>query len=282
MVNQSTISGYIAKAQRAQASYMLSAVRYERSGEDAIQWYRKSRYLSAGIRVLSNSNNGLQNFEIEQIIQEMIEQGAINDFSSSVIVFPPQPTLVSPNINSLKFIDLKDYSGGALSSFPTYLLRVNSAGTALEFVTSNTVQTSTFTTGITIGNSVYYEALTSPITPAQIKTGNSVPIDTGIPLPAVGKAIEVISSSIIFQPGVTFTSTYLSLITDTATDPQVVFGCDLTIASAQFTRGEIQALNHSIVSNKRLMIQADADSAVGTGVCYISIFYRVITIPTFS
>ena len=139
MLTPADINSYIAKSQRALASYMLSAARFEAASEDAIEWYRKARYLSAGIRVLSWTNNALTNAEQEAIIQNMITCGEINDFSSSVIVFPAQPTLITNPYGGATLAGLLDGPLVPLSTVPSYYVRVNSAGTAWEYVAVSSI-----------------------------------------------------------------------------------------------------------------------------------------------
>ena len=118
---------------------------------------------------------------------------------------------------------------------------------------------------------------------AQIKTSYSVPVDSGIPNPGAGKAIEFVSGSLLVSPGGTAfdTMTQLNIITDTANSTQATSGTIMQSTAAASTRFFIQQNNtnnqNQIVANKKLMIQADADSAGGNGSAKVRISYRIIT-----
>lgn len=131
-VSNSVILGYIAQAQRAQASYMLTASRLEIVGEDPINYYLKSRYISAAIRVLQNANNGLTNLEKERIIHCMIECGEIATFGNTPIVFPTSTTTPVPFYN-IKLTDLTDGPLGSLVGNECKVPTVNHDGLAWSF-----------------------------------------------------------------------------------------------------------------------------------------------------
>ncbi len=82
----SQIISYISKAQRAQEAGMLAIVDGKRTGRKGDSLYFPMRFLSAGVDVLT-SNHGLTNLQVEIIIQEMIEQGNLNDFSGDPIPY---------------------------------------------------------------------------------------------------------------------------------------------------------------------------------------------------
>lgn len=107
------VNSYVAKAIRAVLSYIVTAVRLEKNGEDALPYYLKSRYLSAAIRNLRWTNNGFTNDEIEKIIHCMIECGDINDFSGDPITFPPVVILPQACCPT-KLTDLTDGPMGTL------------------------------------------------------------------------------------------------------------------------------------------------------------------------
>lgn len=130
------ISASIAQAQNALADYVLKGVRLESIGDDPIYYYNKSRYLSAGVRVLLNANNGLLNSEKEKIVHCMIESGGIGNYSTSTIVLP-STTTTPLLLNTVAITDLTDGPGGTLLGQELKILRVNSAGTAWEFVTES-------------------------------------------------------------------------------------------------------------------------------------------------
>ncbi len=130
----SQVDEYIASAQRALADYMLQAVGLDEDGDNASCLYRKGRYLSAGIRVLSNTNNGLDADGIEAIVQCMIANG-INDYSNTIIPFTPV-TIIFPPVLSAKLSTLSDGPGGGTGTLVGNELRVpavNVLGTAWEY-----------------------------------------------------------------------------------------------------------------------------------------------------
>lgn len=129
--NTSDINGYIAKAQRALADYVLKGVKLESYGEDCDKWYLKSRYLSAATRVL-NSNHGLTDDQIESVIHCMIECGEINTYSSSVFSFPTI-TIVDPICCPQKITDLIDGPGGSLSGKKCRVVTVKCDETGWDF-----------------------------------------------------------------------------------------------------------------------------------------------------
>jgi len=123
---------------------------------------------------------------------------------------------------------------------------------------------------------VYHAELS--LSAAQIKTLNSVPVQI-IAAPGVGKAIEVISGSVKYTfVSAAFTSTNLFLQTDTAASNQGVSGTDFTVGVSQFARVLQNVSVNTMVENKALKAQADADSAVGDGTAKIYITYRIITL----
>jgi hypothetical protein len=133
---------------------------------------------------------------------------------------------------------------------------------------------------ITVAHQIIYE-VTVPLTALQIQTGNTVPIDTGIPLPGLGKAIEVVSASIIFTANTTpFLSATIYLITDTAADSQTYSVGILGGGVNTFTRFGINtSILTTMVANKRLLVQTDADSiGTGDGVATVYVAYRIITV----
>ncbi len=128
------ITSYIAKAQRSLEVSMLSIVEGKRSGKKGDSLYYPNRFLSAGIDVL-NSNHGLNNLQIEIIVQEMIEQGNLNDFSGDPIPYLTN-YIVNPSSLNIKITDLVDgpNTGGPLTSWANYFLRVKPDGSAFYFV----------------------------------------------------------------------------------------------------------------------------------------------------
>lgn len=115
-------------------------------------------------------------------------------------------------------------------------------------------------------------------TSAQIKTLNSIPIDTGISISS-GQAIEVISAVLNWNAGTTpfFSFGYLSLIIDTATNGWYPAIVDYSINKfVQFVYD--QSVGYDLIENKSLMITADANSSNGSGSCDIYINYKIITL----
>lgn len=130
-ISNAQIQSYIAKAQRAQEVGMLSIVQGKRSGQKGNSLYYPMRFLSAGVDVLT-SNHGLSNQQVEIIVQEMIEQGHLNDFSGDPI--PYQTIYVTvPSAMGIRITDLIDGPGGSLSSYVGRYLKVTSP-TAWSFV----------------------------------------------------------------------------------------------------------------------------------------------------
>ncbi len=128
------IISYISKAQRAQEAGMLEIVAGKRTGRKGDSLYFPMRFLSAGVDVLT-SNHGLTNLQIEIIIQEMIEQGNLNDFSGDPIPYLTN-NIILPSSLGIKITDLTDgpHTGGPLTSWPNYYLQVKSDGSAWQFV----------------------------------------------------------------------------------------------------------------------------------------------------
>ena len=108
-VSVAYIDETIAQAQRAQADYILKAVRKERQGEVPTYLYLKSRYLSAGIRVITNTNHGLTNAEIEDEGQKIIVYGSLTG---------AQELIITPNdINKYIVDDGYEATGTVTGSF---------------------------------------------------------------------------------------------------------------------------------------------------------------------
>lgn len=118
------------------------------------------------------------------------------------------------------------------------------------------------------------------LTAAQIKTGNSVPIDA-IAAPGAGYAIDIISAYQKYNYGtVAFTSTYAALKTETATSDYFYSEAGTFDGAVDsFTRmtAGLGPLN-MLVENKKVRIVLDSDSAVGDGDAEFYILYRIITL----
>lgn len=120
------------------------------------------------------------------------------------------------------------------------------------------------------------------LTSAEILTINSVPIDTGIPLPTASQAIQVVSAAMRLNYGtVTFdgASGNLQLYADTSTVSQasnssiVTAGADLFVQCSINTSGTTQ-----LIANKKLMIKGNTDSTVGDSTIDVYVAYRVINL----
>lgn len=85
-ITTSAITNYIILANAALEVNMLAIVNSTRMGKKNNAAYFPNRWLSGGIDVLS-SNHGLTNLQVEVIIQQMIEQGNLNDLSGNPIPY---------------------------------------------------------------------------------------------------------------------------------------------------------------------------------------------------
>ncbi|MCC7514536.1 MAG: hypothetical protein IT212_07570 [Bacteroidia bacterium] len=172
-VTSSDINSYIAKAQRAIAERMIKAARIERTGGDAIDIYLQCRYLSAAVRVLSNSNNGLTNEEKEKIIHNMIDCGDIADYLGTAFTLPAI-TVYNPSCCPTNITDLADGPGGSLVGNELKQLRINSAGTAWEWFTPSFNVSNVFVSiSITYASySFYFEILYADL--VTLKAGNGL------------------------------------------------------------------------------------------------------------
>jgi len=122
------------------------------------------------------------------------------------------------------------------------------------------------------------------LTAAQIRTLSSIRVDTGIPLPGVGKAIQIISVAAKYTyVSQAFTSQLLYLIADTSANV-CASGLDLKSTSSQFGQmlilsgGGMGTANSSIIENKKIFLAGSEDSATGDGTAKFYILYRTITI----
>ena len=130
------ITTYIARAQRAYADYILQAVRLENTGDEPVELYYKSRYLSAATRVLNYDDHDLTIDEIEGIIHCMIECGKINDYSGVAITFPAIVEVVDVLTSDAALSTLTDGPGGGTGTLVGAEYRVpavNSVGSAWEY-----------------------------------------------------------------------------------------------------------------------------------------------------
>lgn len=126
------INAIIAKAQRALEQLMLNIVRQEYNGQDANNQYAIAQYLSGGIDVLSCTNNGLANEDIEAIMHCMIKVGNLNDFGSSPLIFPLSTIITSPCCPT-KITDLTDGPMGSLIGQELKVVRVKADGSGWEW-----------------------------------------------------------------------------------------------------------------------------------------------------
>jgi hypothetical protein len=129
---------------------------------------------------------------------------------------------------------------------------------------------------VTYVNNILQSGIKISLNADQIKTLNSIPIDTGIVVNE-GEAIEVISSSLLWNSGSIpyFIFTFLSLIIEGAS-----FGYYPPIAdySASAFKNFVfeQSVGVDLIDGGKLMITADMDSPTGSGDCEIFINYRII------
>ena len=93
MLSTADINSYIAKAQRSLEANMLTATLQENAGEFPDELYEICSLLSSGIDVL-NSNHGLKNHQVEDIVQEMIEVGNLNYYLGNPIPYLVNTTVV--------------------------------------------------------------------------------------------------------------------------------------------------------------------------------------------
>jgi hypothetical protein len=119
---------------------------------------------------------------------------------------------------------------------------------------------------------------------ASVLTLNSVPL-TIVPAPGVGKAIEASTCAMkmTFNSLAYATNTQLRLITDTAPDPQVVFGANVLSSSTSIFRtiSSTTTTNQgeNIVENKDLTVLVDTgDPTAGDSDITVYVSYRIIEI----
>ncbi len=131
----------------------------------------------------------------------------------------------------------------------------------------------------TILNNVTIYRIKKSLTAAQIKTGNSVPIDVGLDLPGVGYAYEVVGASFRLNFGsIAFDASAPALIyADTAPSPQASTNIVIDSPASLFVKLTIfQGSTSQLVENKKLFIQMGSDSTVGDGTADVYIYYSKV------
>lgn len=126
------------------------------------------------------------------------------------------------------------------------------------------------------GSSNNFVILKKSLTAAQIRTGNSIPVSTGIVVPA-GKYLHVIGASANYNQGdgaQAFTS--FSLTTATKSDYQAILRATTITMQTLWGQFLIDATGNSFINGQDLMISTDADSVAGTGTADIYIIYILI------
>lgn len=124
---------------------------------------------------------------------------------------------------------------------------------------------------------------------AQIQTLKSVPVNTGIPNPGVGKAIEILTCVMKYTFGtVAFNNDTVNLINTTliSTPDQFQLGADNQLSNAvnsmtKFWKGQqnFAFSTNNVVENDTVSIQSNADSVgFGDGYAKFYITYRIITL----
>ncbi len=150
-ITNTQLNGVIAQAQQAIASNMYNTVLWEQKGKESTSLYWQSRYISAGIRVLTNYINGLTNLtnlQAEIISQNMLSCGKLINYSNVPLSFP-QPFAIVVNPFPAYLATLADGPNVSLTTVPGYTVVVNNNGIGWRFapVTSIGAQP-TFVSGI--------------------------------------------------------------------------------------------------------------------------------------
>ena len=86
MLSTIDISGYITKANASFEANMLTITQKENAGEFPDALYEKCNMLSSCLDVL-NSKHGLVNYQVERIIQKMVQAGNLNNFIGNPILY---------------------------------------------------------------------------------------------------------------------------------------------------------------------------------------------------
>jgi hypothetical protein len=134
---------------------------------------------------------------------------------------------------------------------------------------------SIYQNGYKINNATVLLDARIELTNAQVKTGNSIPIEVSQHFPT--KGIEFVSGVLRYIAGDGLLScTQAKLIINTATNEQANLGVAINPAVSNQIRFQPTYLGSSYVANQPLMIQFDSDSAAGTGAATVYISYRVI------
>ncbi len=160
------ISSYIAKAQRAQEAGMLDIIDGQRSGKKGQSLYYPMQFLSAGVDVL-NSNHGLTNLQIEIIVQEMIEQGNLNDFSGDPIPYLTNTVIINGGGGGVS-----SFSAGNLSPLFTTTVFTPTTTPDLEFSLVSQTQNLVYASPNGSSGTPYFRALVSADLPAGAITGS--------------------------------------------------------------------------------------------------------------
>lgn len=125
-------------------------------------------------------------------------------------------------------------------------------------------------------------AIKLTLTPAQVKTLNSVPI-TVVPAPGAGFALQAVTSAAFLDWGsVAYDHGQLNVQADTATNEQLRSGSSMLNGTADSFLSLVPISFSSgtqLVENKALVISAPADSTTtGDSPVTVYIYYKKITI----
>jgi len=123
--------------------------------------------------------------------------------------------------------------------------------------------------------------VTRHLTTAEIKTGNSSPINVGLPFPGIGKAYEVVSASVRYNFNtVTFNcgdgSIYIHTENLAIINYQAATTSILNFPYGNYARAAVNSLDVQMVENKRLFLTIGDDSSIGDGSADVFINYRII------
>jgi hypothetical protein len=117
------------------------------------------------------------------------------------------------------------------------------------------------------------------LTPAQIKTLNSIPVQA-VPAPGIGKSLVLIPTSSYTSldfVSVAYTSIFLQVKNQFVTNVQMEVPILPAVVSNKRTFFP-QSLDNNVADNQGLYITADADSLVGDSPITVYGTYRIITL----
>jgi len=194
-----------------------------------------------------------------------------------------------------RYISLVNSSGCIVDATAKNVSIVNSSGVIVSAGLVNVAainsppRTITESNIVYIGNQVFRNSSTTldilsikvSLTAAQIKTINSVHVDTGIESPGPGFAIEILSAMERFNYGTTpFTSTYLALTTPISSGGGFQFyllGLDSNFSFIEkMDQNNLAAAE--VYEDQKIIVSGDADSAVGDSTVDLYIYYRIVTL----